>query len=145
MFPLVSVANYILRFCLTMSNHDLSKSRIRQVAVNVKDLGRATRFYRDTLGLTLLFEAPGLAFFQCGEVRLMLSVPEKTEFDHPTSILYYSVENIDASQRVLVDREVRFEGEPQLAHRTEDYELWLVLFRDPEGNPLVLMGERSVG
>ncbi len=127
-----------------MSNHDLSQSRIRQVAVNVKDIGRATRFYRDTLGLTFLFEAPGLAFFQCGEVRLMLSVPEKKEFDHPTSILYYSVEDIDASRRLLVDRGVRFEGEPQLTHRTKDYELWLVLFRDTEGNPLVLMEERPV-
>ena len=128
-----------------MSNHDLSQSRIRQVAVNVKDLGRATQFYRDTLGLPFLFEAPGLAFFQCGEVRLMLSVAEKPEFDHPTSILYYSVEDIDASRRLLADRDVEFEGEPQVTHRTEDYELWLVLFRDPEGNPLVLMEERSVG
>ena len=128
-----------------MSNHDLSQSRIRQVAVNVKDLGRATQFYRDTLGLPFLFEAPGLAFFQCGEVRLMLSVAEKTEFDHPTSILYYSVEDIDASRRLLADRDVKFEGEPQVTHRTEDYELWLVLFRDPEGNPLVLMEERSIG
>ncbi len=125
-----------------MSNHDLSQSRIRQIAVTVKDLERATRFYRDTLGLTFLFDAPGLAFFQCGEVRLMLSVPEKTEFDHPTSILYYSVEDIDASKRTLGDRGVEFEGEPQLTHRTEEYELWLALLRDTEGNPLVLMEER---
>ena len=127
-----------------MSNHDLSQSRIRQIAVNVKDLGRATRFYRDTLGLTFLFEAPGLAFFQCGEVRLMLSVPEKSEFDHPTSILYYSVESIDATKSVLAERDVVFEGEPQLTHRTEDYELWLALLRDTEGNPLVLMEERPI-
>ena len=127
-----------------MSNHDLSESRIHQIAVTVKDVERATRFYRDTLGLPFLFDAPGLAFFQCGEVRLMLSVPEKTEFDHPTSILYYSVENIDASKSALSDRGVSFEGEPQLTHRTEEYELWLALFRDTEGNPLVLMEERSV-
>jgi predicted enzyme related to lactoylglutathione lyase len=127
-----------------MSNHDLSKSRIRQVAVTVEDLPRATRFYRDTLGLPFLFEAPGLAFFQCGEVRLMLSVPDKTEFDHPTSILYYSVEDIDASKSTLEDRGAKFEGEPQLTHRTDAYELWLALFRDTEGNPLVLMEERPV-
>ena len=127
-----------------MSNHDLSHSRIRQVAVNVKDVDRATRFYRDTLGLPFLFEAPGLAFFQCGEVRLMLSAPEKTEFDHPTSTLYYSVDSIEASLSLLVDRGVKFEGEPQLTHRTEEYELWLALFRDTEGNPLVLMEERPV-
>ncbi len=29
-----------------------------------------------------------LAFFMCGDVRLMLSVAESPEFDHPSSILY---------------------------------------------------------
>ena len=74
----------------------------------------------------------------------MLSVPEKVAFDHPTSLLYYSVENIDASRGLLSDRGVSFEGESQIAHRTEEYELWLSLFRDTDANPLVLMEERPV-
>jgi methylmalonyl-CoA/ethylmalonyl-CoA epimerase len=38
-------------------------TRIGQVAVNAKDVERATAFYRDVLGLKFLFKAPpGLDF-----------------------------------------------------------------------------------
>src|SRR5947207_1873296 len=51
---------------------------IAQIALTVSDLGRAVGFYRDVLGMPLLFQAPpGLAFFRCGAIRLILSVPEK--------------------------------------------------------------------
>ena len=51
--------------------------RIGQIALVVQDVDRATAFYRDVVGLEFLFRAPpGLAFFRCGEVRLMLSLPE---------------------------------------------------------------------
>ena len=50
----------------------VSLSTIRQIAINVKDLARATAFYRDTLGMKLLFEFPGMAFFDAGGVRLYL-------------------------------------------------------------------------
>lgn len=58
-------------------------TRIGQIAINVQDVERATAFYRDVLGLPLLFTAGQLAFFDCGGVRLMLSYPEMPEFDHP--------------------------------------------------------------
>lgn len=74
----------------------------------------------------------------------MLSNPEKAEFDHPTSILYYSVEDIEASYAEFVERGVSFEGEPSIAHRTREYELWLARLRDTEENPLVLMEQRPV-
>ena len=71
-------------------------SRLGQVAINVHDVARATAFYRDRLGLPLLFTAGNLAFFDCGGVRLMLDRAEKPEFDHPSSILYFAVPDIDA-------------------------------------------------
>ena len=61
-------------------------SSIGQIAVTVHDLDRATGFYRDLLNLKHLFSFPRLSFFQCGGVRLMLTIPEKPEFDHPSSI-----------------------------------------------------------
>src|SRR5213080_3191257 len=65
---------------------------IQQVAVNVKDVERAKVFYRDQLGIRHLFDGgPKLTFFDCGGVRLMLGTPEKPEFDHPSSILYFRV------------------------------------------------------
>jgi catechol 2,3-dioxygenase-like lactoylglutathione lyase family enzyme len=72
-------------------------SRLGQIAVNAHDTGRATEFYRDVLGLPLLFTAGNLAFFDCAGVRLMLTPPEKPEFDHPGSILYFNVPDIKAA------------------------------------------------
>lgn len=52
-----------------------SLSRIGQIFVKVKDLDRAIAFYRDTLGMTFLLQAPpNMAFFDCGGIRLMLGV-----------------------------------------------------------------------
>src|ERR1700726_5105504 len=80
-------------------------SRIGQIAINAHDGERAAAFYQDTLGLKLLFKAgAGLAFFDCGGVRLMLTRPEKPEFDHPSSILYFSVPDIQAAHAAMKDK-----------------------------------------
>jgi len=116
-------------------------SRIGQIAINVHDLKRATAFYRDTLGLRLLFTAGKLAFFDCGGVRLMLDTPEKPEFDHPSSILYFAVTDIKAAHQQMVAQGVRFEDEPHVIARMPDHDLWMTFFRDSEQNLLALMSE----
>ena len=121
----------------------VSLGRIGQIAVRARDLERATAFYRDTLGLRFLFAAPPhLAFFDCAGVRLMLDVPVDARFDHPSSILYFSVEGIAKTARALEQRGVRFESAPHVIHRTDDYELWMAFFEDSEGNMLALMEEK---
>src|SRR3712207_565658 len=108
-------------------------TRLAQVAVTVRDLDRAKAFYGDVLGLTHLFDAPpGLAFFQCGEVRLMLSQPEGPE-TAGNSILYYGVEDAAAAHRDLVARDVIFEEEPKIIARLADRAVWLAIARDSEG------------
>lgn len=120
-------------------------SRIGQIAIPVRDVDRATGFYRDVLGMRFLFRAPpGLAFFDCGGVRLMLAESESSEHDHPASILYYEVEDIHEAHRRLADHGVDLDGEPHVVHRTETHELWLAFFRDTEGNLLALMREAPV-
>ena len=117
-------------------------SRISQIAIPVKDVPRAVAFYRDVLGMTFLFDAPPqLAFFECGGIRLMLSRPEKPEFDHPASVIYYKVPDIRAAHDTLVNRGVRFEGEPHLIAKMPDHDLWMAFFWDVEGNMLALMSE----
>ena len=117
-------------------------SRIGQIAINAHDVERAAAFYEVTLGLKLLFKAPpGLAFFDCGGVRLMLTRPEKPEFDHPGSILYFAVPNIQAAHALMKEKGVRFEDEPHLIARMPDHDLWMVFFRDSEGNLMGLMSE----
>jgi catechol 2,3-dioxygenase-like lactoylglutathione lyase family enzyme len=125
-----------------MAEHDLSRSQIGQIAVNIHDLDRAVAFYRDTLGLKLLFQVPPkMAFFDCGGVRLMLSLPEEAEFDHPGSILYYKVDDIQAVWATLRDRGADLRGEPHLVARMPDHELWMGFLRDTEGNTLAVMSE----
>ena len=117
-------------------------SRVGQIAINAHEVKRAAAFYRDALGLKLLFEAgPGLAFFDCGGVRLMLTRPEKPEFDHPSSILYFAVPDIQAAFAGMKEKGVELQDEPHVIARMPDHDLWMVFFRDSEGNLMGLMGE----
>ncbi len=119
---------------------DLHLSTIGQIAVTVEDVDRATAFYRDTLGVTHLFSAPGMAFFDCDGVRLMLSLPQGTE-PGASSILYFRVDDIRSAMATLKEREVHIEREPELVQKTETSELWMGFFRDSEGNLMALMQE----
>ncbi len=117
-------------------------SRIGQIAINAHDVERAAAFYQDVLGLKLLFKAPpGLAFLACGGVRLMLSRPEKPELDHPSSILYFAVPEIQAAHATMKEKGVHFEDEPHMIAKMSDHDLWMVFFRDSEGNLMGLMSE----
>lgn len=116
-------------------------TRLGQVAINVHDVDRAVSFYRDKLGLPLLFTTGSLAFFDCGGVRLMLDRPEKPEFDHPSSVLYLVVPNIEVAYRQLAAEGVSFEGKPHVVARMPDHDLWMAFFRDSEQNLLALMSE----
>jgi methylmalonyl-CoA/ethylmalonyl-CoA epimerase len=116
-------------------------ARIHQISMRVHDVDRATRFYRDTLGLPFLFAAPPrLAFFNCDGVRLMLSTPEP-EFDHPGSILYFAVDDIRSTSDALQSRGVAFRENPHKIATLADREVWLAVFEDSEGNTLALMSE----
>ena len=125
----------------TSATDQVALDRIGQIAINVRDVARAVQFYRDTLGMRFLFEVPKLAFFDCGGVRLMLSLPESKEFDHPGSVLYYKVADINASHAALKARGVEFIDEPHLIARMPDHDLWMVFLHDTEGNTLALMSE----
>jgi methylmalonyl-CoA/ethylmalonyl-CoA epimerase len=118
-------------------------SRLGQVSMRAKDLPRAVRFYRETLGMRFLFEAPpALAFFDCAGVRLMLNTPEGA-FDHPGSVLYFAVEDIHAMHTALAAKDVRFIREPHLIAKLPDREVWMAFFEDTEGNTLALMEEKA--
>ena len=128
---------------MTATTSNASLSTIGQIAMVVHDIPRAVRFYRDSLGMRLLFEAPPkMAFFDCAGVRLMLSLPEGAEEDHPGSILYFRVDDIDATHAALAQRGVPFIDQPHLVARLPDHELWMTFFKDTEGNTLALMTEK---
>ena len=117
-------------------------SRIGQIFVNAHDLDRAIAFYRDILGMRFLFQAPpNMAFFDCGGIRLMLGVPDRPDLDHPASIIYYKVDDIEKVYEVFKARGVEFVAKPHLVAPMPTYDLWLADFRDSEGNLLALMSE----
>ncbi|MCU1283729.1 MAG: methylmalonyl-CoA epimerase [Acidobacteriales bacterium] len=116
-------------------------STIGQIAINVHDSDRATAFYRDQLGMKHLFSAGKLSFFDCDGVRLMLSPPENAEFDHPSSILYFKVADINQQYETMQSRGVKFEDKPHLVAPMPTYDLWMTFFRDSENNMLALMSE----
>ena len=116
-------------------------AQIGQISATVHDVKRATAFYRATLGMKFLFEAPNMAFFDCSGVRLLLVLPQKPDFDHPASVIYYRVDDIRGAFDALASRGVRFEGEPHLVARLPDHDLWMAFFRDVDDNVLALMSE----
>jgi catechol 2,3-dioxygenase-like lactoylglutathione lyase family enzyme len=124
---------------------DVRLSQIEQIAVIVHDVDRAVAFYRDVLGLPFLFQVPQMAFFQCGDVRLMLGIPSEPVFDHPSSIIYYRVADIEAAHQTLVARGVSFRGEPHVVHRAADHELWMAFFYDVDRNTLALTARKPLG
>ena len=122
--------------------NDFGLSAIGQIAVNAHDLDRAIAFYRDKLGMKHLFTVPPeMAFFDCDGIRLMLALPEKPEFDHPSSIIYFNVDNIQQAHQTLVERGVHFEEQPAFVANMGSYDLWMAAFRDSENNLLALMSE----
>jgi methylmalonyl-CoA/ethylmalonyl-CoA epimerase len=126
------------REAFQMPQHDLKLGPIGQIAIPVTDLDRAIAFYRDALGIPFLFRVPNLAFFDCGGVRLLLDVPADK---HHSSVIYFSVPNINEAHQSLAARGVGFEGQPSLIAKMPDHELWMAFFRDPDGNLLAVMSE----
>ncbi|WP_083511961.1 VOC family protein [Alicyclobacillus acidiphilus] len=116
-------------------------TKLGQVSITVRDLSRAVAFYRDVLELQYIWETNGMAFFQCGEVRLMLSLPENSEFDHPSSVLYYNVEDINETYNDLRSRGVEFKGKPHEIGKLGDNTIMMAFFSDTEGNVVAIQSE----
>jgi len=126
---------------MSTASAGLGISNIGQISIIVKDVERATAFYRDALGLPLLFTVPSMAFFDCGGVRLMLGTASSPEYDHPSSILYFRVTDIQAGYQRLVEQKVDIVTPPRLIAPMPTHDLWMTAFRDSEGNIHQLMSE----
>jgi predicted enzyme related to lactoylglutathione lyase len=124
---------------------NLNLCHIEQVAIPVRDLARATAFYRDTLGMKLLFEVPAqLAFFDCDGIRLALSISSDPMYDPPGSIVYYRVEDIEGAHAELESRGAEFLQGPHRVAVLGEVEIWMAFFEDTEGNTLALTSEKPV-
>lgn len=113
---------------------------VGQIAVTVTDLERSRNFYRNTLGMKFLFDAGNMAFFQCGTIRFMIGTAA-----HPVqpggTIIYFRVDDIDATHSALVAKGVEFLQKPHLVARMQEHDLWMAFLADPDQNPIGLMCE----
>ena len=126
------------------SRKNVLLAEIGQISVNVRDLDRDVAFYKDTLGVEHLFTVPPqMAFFDCSGIRLMLAIAERPDLNHPSSILYFKVPDIEEAHKVLESRGVHFETKPMLVAPMATHDLWLAEFRDSENNVLALMCEKA--
>lgn len=123
---------------------DIRLGKIQQIALVQHDVERAVPFYRDGLGLPLQFAMAGMAFFDAGGVRLMLTKPSAPEFDHRNSILYFEVEDAEAAFKALSARGVPFDGPVHLVGKTGTHELWMAFARDPESNVVAITESRAI-
>lgn len=123
---------------------EVLKMKIGQIAVNIENVERAVEFYKEVIGLPLLFETNGLAFFQCEDTRLLLSRPETEEFDHPSSVLYFKVDDLQSEIARMKAAGAAFIDEPHMVAKMGDTETWMTFFKDTEGNTHALMSEISI-
>lgn len=116
---------------------------VHQVALTTSDLERSINFYRDVLGLPLIanFDAPGLAFFDTGDVRLSVQKVDKVEAT--SSVLYFRVPDVDAAAESLQNHSIELEQAPEVVFRDDEgqfgeagEEEWMAFFRDPDGHLL---------
>lgn len=75
----------------------------------------------------------------------MLSIPEKKEFDHPASIIYFEVDNLKEVYESFSGMGIHFDQEPAIVARMESSDLWMAFFRDSENNPLCITSEVKRG
>lgn len=123
------------------ASSDAKINRIEQIHLPVKSLASAVPYYRDTLGLPLMFETNGMAFFNVGGIRLMIGEIRAPDQKPGSSVVYLNVADVRKASAELERKGVGFVGPVETVNRTPTHDLLLRIFKDPDGNLLALMGE----
>lgn len=119
----------------------LNEARLEQVALTISDVDAARTFYRDSLGLRLMFEANDMLFFEVGGTRLMLAQDNAWRRPaRPGSILYFHVEDFAAALVRLQGKPVTLVGPVETVQTISSGSLRLQQFEDADGNMLAIMG-----
>jgi len=128
-----------------MTASSTALGRIGQIALTVHDMDRSVAFWRDTVGLKFLFQAPNVAFFDVAGVRLMLGSGESPEVKAAGTVLYFEVADLDDTFAALRDRGVTVAkgGEPHFIAKLGSMDLWMAFLEDPDGHLFALMQQRA--
>lgn len=119
-------------------------SGIAQIALTSADPPSLVAWYRDVLGLAVLFEASGMTFFQSGATRLMIGPDyHQAHIGGADITVYFEPRDWSIAETALAERGVAFTHEAQVLQRAPGRELALRAFKDPEGHSLALLGWRA--
>jgi len=123
----------------------LDLSHIGQIALAVRDVDRAEKFFGETMGFRKLFRFGDLSFFDCAGVRLLLEKATDEQEASRSSVIYFRCADIALAVRELKSRGVRFDSPPHLIAKMDDHDLFMAFFTDPDGHVLALMQEAPKG
>jgi len=115
-------------------------SKITLVVLGVSDLAKAVAFYRDQAGFPLQGQMEQFAFFNAGNIQLMLNAGLRRPSGPLAGAmeLVIAAESVTARYRELMDRGCAFINEP----RQVTGDSWAATFADPDGHWLTLFGPR---
>ena len=117
--------------------------KIAQIALTTQNLSKAVAFYRDTLGLKLMFEVSGMAFFDIGGIRLMIGEAKLDGALQNNTYIYFDAGEWQETEAALLERGLKFDRPAEVVQRAEGKEHAIRFFKDPDGNALAIMGWRS--
>ncbi|MBT8249256.1 MAG: VOC family protein [Acidimicrobiia bacterium] len=95
---------------------------------------QSVAFWRDQVGLILVRETPGFAFFDGGTVQLVLNVVPPNMLIATLTEIVFEVDDVMARYEALRDRGVPFEVEPRPVMEENGRRLVATHFRDSDGN-----------
>jgi catechol 2,3-dioxygenase-like lactoylglutathione lyase family enzyme len=115
--------------------------------IAVSDLGRARKFYEETLGLKFMDETPGGIRFQAGKGTWLFVYPSQFAGTNQATCMSFEVDDLVATVKDLRDRGVTFEEYDfpglktvdGIADMGEEKGAW---FKDLDGNILAI-GSRT--
>ena len=115
-------------------------SKITLVTLGVSDVAESAAFYRDKAGFQLQGQMEQFAFFNAGNMSLMLNA----ELRRPNGPLVGAMElvigaeSVTAKYKELTDRGCSFINQP----RPVTGDNWAATFTDPDGHWLTLFGPK---
>src|SRR5215470_7802211 len=99
---------------------NLADATVTQLLIPIDDFERGVAFYRNVLGLPVLFAAPPqMAFFQCGAVRLLVGVTPAGQKVQRGSQIYFGVNDIQSVSSSLSTQGVQFKAPKHVVSRSD--------------------------
>lgn len=118
----------------------LALGQLGQISMYARTASVTEAWYRDVLRLPHIFTFGDLVFFDCGGIRLYIHAVGEEKW-RPSSVVYFSVPDINAAKAELESRGVAFKQAPHMIYKddTTGVEEWMAFFDDPDGNMLAIM------